>query len=91
MSSVLLMLAMHQDVQNKVVEELKSVFPSSDDEIDSKSISDLKYLDLVIRESMRLFPIAPMIGRKIMADLKLDGKNISYLNIVNRNNPCSFI
>lgn len=74
MSSVLLMLAMHQDVQDKVFDELNSVFHSGDDNIDSKSIGDLKYLDLVVRESMRLFPVAPLIGRKLAADLKLDGK-----------------
>lgn len=81
MSSVLLMLAIHQDIQDKVVDELNSVFPSWDDEVDTEIINNLKYLDLVIRECMRLFPIAPVIGRKINADLKLDGKTLYYFII----------
>lgn len=72
MSSVLLMLALHQDVQAALIQEIRDVFPD-DQDLDSESVSRLKYLDLVLKETMRLFPIAPIIGRKLTADLKLDG------------------
>lgn len=74
MSTVLLMLAIHKDVQNKVIEEFLSVFNNFDEDVDRENLSNLKYLDAVIKETMRLFPVAPIIGRKVMADLKLDGK-----------------
>lgn len=77
MSSALLMLAIHQDVQDKVVEEMNSIFNGREIEIDSSNINDLKYLDLVIKETLRLFPVAPIIGRNINEDLTLDGDFIT--------------
>lgn len=74
MSTVLLMLAMHQDIQEKVIQEFNSVFNTADDEIDNIDFKKLEYFDLVIKETMRLFPIAPIIGRMMTADMKLDGK-----------------
>ena len=68
-----MMLAMHLEVQTKVVDELRAAFKSKDEEVDSENILKLNYLELVIKESMRLFPIAAIIGRKITSDLKLDG------------------
>lgn len=67
------MLAMHQDVQAVLIQEIRDVFPDDGQDLDSESVSRLKYLDLVLKETMRLFPIAPIIGRKLTADLKLDG------------------
>lgn len=74
MSSILLMLAMHQDIQERVIEEFDLVFPNTDTEIGGENINELKYFDLVIKEAMRLFPVAPIIGRRMEADFKLDGK-----------------
>lgn len=73
MSTVLLMLAMHQDIQEKVMQEFNSVFSSADEEIDNINFKKLEYFDLVIKETMRLFPIAPFIGRMMTEDMKLDG------------------
>lgn len=74
MSTVLLMLAMHPEIQDKVIEEFKSVFYNFDEEIDAENINKLKYLDMVVKETMRLFPVAPVIGRMMTSDLKLDGE-----------------
>lgn len=75
MSSALLMLAMHPDVQDTLVQEMNSVFHNDDDEVDSEKIRNLKYLDLVVKETLRLFPVAPVIGRSVSSDLKLDGND----------------
>lgn len=73
MSSVLLMLAIHQEVQEKVFKEIMSVLDDNVDEIDQFKINKLEYLDLVIKETMRLFPVAPIIARSLNSDLVLNG------------------
>jgi cytochrome P450 len=73
------MLAMHSEVQKKVIDELDSIFGSSELDINNDNINRLNFLDVVIKETMRLFPLAPVIGRNMTDDLKLDGKfNLFY-------------
>jgi cytochrome P450 len=72
MSSILLMLAMHPEIQNQVYEEIILCINDDDDDITPENISKLETLDLVIKETMRLFPVAPIIGREISEDLQLD-------------------
>ena len=42
-----------------------------DDSVKAELLSELKYLDLVIRETLRLFPIAPLMVRQVKGDIKL--------------------
>lgn len=65
------MLAMHSDVQQKVVQELKEVFESADATIDYDSLSKLTYLDMVLKESMRLFPVLPVSSRKATEEFQI--------------------
>lgn len=67
----LLMLAMHPEVQERVISELKSVFVSRDVPVDYDSIKQLPYLETVIKETLRLFPVIPYIGRWSGEDVKL--------------------
>ena len=71
MSGVLLMLAMHQDAQEKVVLELQDSFDSVDQETENEMLNKLPYLDMVIKETLRLLPVAPIIGREATKDIKL--------------------
>lgn len=63
---------MHQDVQERVVQEIVSVFGHGDLDITTEEILKLDYLTMVINESLRLFPITPLIGREIMKDIQLE-------------------
>lgn len=74
-SSVLLFLAMNQDVQEKVVDELRSVLIDEEGEINEESLSAMEYLDAVIKESLRLLPIAVLAGREVKKDIKLSKKS----------------
>lgn len=62
---------MHKDIQNKLVEELREVLPSKDAEIDFETLSKLSYLDQVLNESMRLFPVAVVLTRLTDAEIEL--------------------
>ncbi|CRL01119.1 CLUMA_CG014485, isoform A [Clunio marinus] len=71
LSNILLMLAIHQDVQKKVISEMKEAFPSNQDEMDIEALGKLSYLEMVINECMRLFPFPPMNVLAPTNDLKL--------------------
>lgn len=68
----LMMLGMFKDIQEKVYAEIMQVLPSPDDKIDFDALNKLKYLEQVIKESLRLFPIAAVVLRKTSDDFKLD-------------------
>lgn len=70
-SSVLLLLAMHKSIQHKVVDELKQLFTSVNDPIDFESLNQLTYLELVIKETMRLFPVAAFTLRTTTENFEL--------------------
>ncbi|TLD14908.1 hypothetical protein PspLS_10792 [Pyricularia sp. CBS 133598] len=52
------LLLTHQDEKRQVTDELFKTF-SAESEIDTFSASRLRYLDAVVKESLRLFPPAP--------------------------------
>lgn len=70
------MLAMHKDVQEKVVNELHEIFASVDDPIDFETTNKLSYLEMVIKETLRLFPITAFTFRTSVDDFELDGYNV---------------
>ncbi|XP_055605412.1 cytochrome P450 4C1-like [Uranotaenia lowii] len=72
MCSLLLMLAMHPDVQERVYQEIVQACPDKDKEVTMGEISHLPYTEMVCKETMRLFPVGPVIGRTSTADIKLD-------------------
>ncbi|GAB0088657.1 hypothetical protein DMENIID0001_031200 [Sergentomyia squamirostris] len=70
-SYTLLMLAIHPEIQQKVVEELQSVFVDETVPFDYDSVKQLTYLEMVIKETLRLYPVIPYIAREVKNDVKL--------------------
>ncbi|XP_065366482.1 probable cytochrome P450 4d14 [Calliphora vicina] len=76
-SHTLYLLARHPQVQQKVFEEIQQVIGNDKDKaITMRELQDLKYLDVVIKESLRMYPPVPMIGRITEQDVEMDGKII---------------
>ncbi|XP_043949541.1 probable cytochrome P450 4d14 isoform X1 [Drosophila biarmipes] len=73
----LYLLARHPEVQARAFQEIRDVL--GDDKstpVTMQQLGELKYLECVIKESLRLFPSVPLIGRHITQDTVLDGKLI---------------
>lgn len=66
------MLAMHKRVQKKVVHELREVFSTADAPIDNEILNKLSYLEMVIKETMRLFPVAAFTLRTASENFELN-------------------
>ncbi|XP_062713552.1 uncharacterized protein LOC109401093 [Aedes albopictus] len=64
-------IAKYPDVQQKLFEEISSVVGSTTD-LTLHTLNDLRYLDLVIKESLRLYPSVPMIARIATENTQLD-------------------
>lgn len=71
LSYIILLLAMHTDVQDKVYDELHEVFNDQDETITYEHIQRLPYLDRVIKEGMRLLPVVPFIMRTARTDTQI--------------------
>ncbi|CAH0560969.1 unnamed protein product [Brassicogethes aeneus] len=69
------LLGMHQEIQEKVYEEVMTVI-GPDKEIDKYHLGLLKYTEMTINEVMRLCPVVPMVARKTTADIDLENKII---------------
>ena len=52
-SFVLCMLGIHQDIQTKVMQEIKQIFGNSDREATFADTTEMKYLERVILETLR--------------------------------------
>ncbi|KAK4871710.1 hypothetical protein RN001_015834 [Aquatica leii] len=63
LSFTLMILANHPEIQNKVVDELNSIFLNSNRPPTYQDIQNMIYLEMVIKESLRMYPSVPFIAR----------------------------
>lgn len=73
---------MHPEYQDRVFDELKSVCDSAFETVTYETICKMQYLEMVIKETMRLFPIAPILGRNCLADTKISSCTIPKGSLV---------
>ncbi|XP_012268240.2 cytochrome P450 4g15-like [Athalia rosae] len=74
-SFVLCLLGYHQDIQDRVYKELETIFQGSDRPATFHDTLEMKYLERVIMETLRLFPPVPVIARKLNEDVRLASGN----------------
>ncbi|XP_063233542.1 cytochrome P450 4g15-like [Bacillus rossius redtenbacheri] len=72
-ATTLMLLGLHQDVQRKVFQEQEIIF--GEDMSRSVTAEDLKqmvYLEQVINETMRLYPVVPLVARRADEDVHVN-------------------
>lgn len=69
------LLGRHPKVQEKLFDEIETCFEGQlDCDVSLEQIASLEYLDLVVKEVLRLYPPAPSIGRKLDEDCVIGGQ-----------------
>jgi cytochrome P450 len=73
LSHCMLFLAIFQDVQQKVYDEINEVFPDDDDtEITLEKLGKLQYMERVIKETLRIAPVGPAIFRETRQKFEIE-------------------
>jgi cytochrome P450 family 6 len=77
MSFCLFELAKNQEVLKKVQDEIDSVLSAANSsEITYDLLNEMKYLDYCIDETLRKYPIVPMLFRRATSDYKIPDTNL---------------
>ncbi|KAJ8929501.1 hypothetical protein NQ314_017794 [Rhamnusium bicolor] len=70
-SFFLSMMGIHQDIQDKVIQELDEIFGDSDRPATFADTLEMKYLERCLMETLRMYPPVPIIARQLRQDVKL--------------------
>ncbi|XP_065079031.1 cytochrome P450 4C1-like [Ochlerotatus camptorhynchus] len=73
MSWALFLLGLHPDVQDRVHQEIDSIFAGSDRPATMKDLGEMKLLERCLKETLRLYPSVSFFGRKLSEDVTLGG------------------
>lgn len=71
-SWTIFLVGLHPQVQEKIFQEMDSIFKDSDRNATLNDLNEMKYLDRVIKEALRLYPAVPKVGRLLSEDVQLD-------------------
>ncbi|XP_016073201.1 PREDICTED: cytochrome P450 3A12-like [Miniopterus natalensis] len=72
LSFFMYLLATHPDVQQKLQEEIDATFPNKAPPT-YDALIQMEYLDMVLNETLRLFPIAGRLERACKKDVEING------------------
>lgn len=70
-SFFLSMMGIHQEIQDKVLQEIDEIFGDSDRPATFADTLEMKYLERCLMETLRLYPPVPVIARSLKQDVKL--------------------
>ncbi|TDG41418.1 hypothetical protein AWZ03_012156 [Drosophila navojoa] len=70
-------IALYPECQRKCVEEIVSVLGNDREKpVTYDLLNNLHYMDLCIKETLRMYPSVPLIGRKVLQECEINGKII---------------
>jgi cytochrome P450 family 4 len=69
------MIGLHDEVQEKIHQEMLEIFGGDADRVATiRELNEMKYLERVLKETLRLYPSVPNISRKMNEDIEI-GEN----------------
>jgi len=69
-------LSFNPEIQERAFNEIKEIFPTSDFKVEYEDLSKLKYLEMILKETMRFYTTVPIIGRFVTGECQLENLNI---------------
>lgn len=72
-------IATHPEAQKKCFEEIRSVV--GDDKatpVTYELLNKLHYVDLCVKETLRLYPSVPLLGRKVLEDCEISKESLNF-------------
>lgn len=76
-SYTLFLLGHHDEIQQNIHDELDSIFGKDKSrQIGTEDLSQMKYLECCIKETLRIFPPVPIIARQLKDDVMIEGHKI---------------
>lgn len=70
------MMAMHPNYQEQIYEEVRQIFPSNNSPVLANDIQKMTFTDRFIKETLRLFPVVPVVSRYAEEDVELSGNSL---------------
>ncbi|KAG4074182.1 hypothetical protein HA402_016210 [Bradysia odoriphaga] len=86
-------LARYPDIQQKCFQEIRNVLGDNRSATSCNELNNLRYLDLVIKETLRLYPSVPLIARLLSEELTIGnytypkGTNLGFSPVILGRNP----
>ncbi|XP_054706470.1 cytochrome P450 4c3-like [Uloborus diversus] len=70
-------IGLRPDIQENIHNELDRIFGGDENRpITTDDVREMKYLECVLKESQRLYPSLPVIGRELEEDIVVDGYTV---------------
>jgi cytochrome P450 family 6 len=69
-------LALNQDIQDRLREEINEVLANHNGEMTYESIAEMKYLDMVFNESLRKYPVIDTQVRQSVKDFPISNSTL---------------
>ncbi|XP_041974016.1 cytochrome P450 6k1-like [Aricia agestis] len=76
MFNALVLLGQCPEAQERLLKEIDKAFEKTQGNISFDTISEMEYLDMVMNESMRIYPAIGLLGRRCVKDTTLPVGNI---------------
>lgn len=65
---------MYPEYQERLFEEIKSVLLTRETPVTKDDLKMMPYLDMFVKETLRLFPAVPFLTRRVTSDIEISKK-----------------